>query len=128
VKTKSKIKYGVAPLPLAGQMPVALDPTSRELPKKKKRMARLAAADPNDPLAMIRKDELAFLLGVNPWTIDGWRKAGRIPQPITLSPQIVVWRRSDIDAWLRERQSASAQNPSPNPRARTQHREATDDA
>jgi predicted DNA-binding transcriptional regulator AlpA len=57
-----------------------------------------------DPLALIRKAELAKLLDVNPWTIDNWRKRGLIPQPICLSPQIVAWRRSDVDHWLRDRE------------------------
>jgi predicted DNA-binding transcriptional regulator AlpA len=62
----------------------------------------------SDELALLRKRELATLLRVNPWTIDAWRKAGRIPQPVELSPQIVAWRRSDIARWLDERQSKSA--------------------
>jgi predicted DNA-binding transcriptional regulator AlpA len=57
-----------------------------------------------DPLALIRKRELAALLGVNPWTIDNWRKRGLIPPPIVLSPQVVAWRRSDIERWLVERE------------------------
>jgi predicted DNA-binding transcriptional regulator AlpA len=69
-----------------------------------------------DPLALIHKHELAALLSVNPWTLDNWRKSGRMPPPIALSPQIVAWRRSDIDAWLRERQAAAAQHRPPNPR------------
>jgi hypothetical protein len=28
----------------------------------------------DDPLALIRKAELSKLLGVNPWTVDNWRK------------------------------------------------------
>jgi predicted DNA-binding transcriptional regulator AlpA len=58
----------------------------------------------NDPLQLIRKRELARLLRVNPWTIDNWRKRGRIPAPVCISPQIVAWRRTDIDRWLIERQ------------------------
>jgi predicted DNA-binding transcriptional regulator AlpA len=85
--------------------------------KTGRRRVHLApSANLNDPLALIRKRDLAVLLGVNSWTIDNWRKRGRIPQPIILSPQIVAWRRADIDAWLRERQTAAAQNRSPNPR------------
>jgi predicted DNA-binding transcriptional regulator AlpA/DNA-binding CsgD family transcriptional regulator len=56
-----------------------------------------------DGLAMIRKGELAAMIGVSPSTIDGWRKVGRIPAPIVLSPQVVAWRRSDIERWLIER-------------------------
>jgi len=45
-----------------------------------------------EPLQMIRKRELAKRLGVNPWTIDRWRKLGLIPEPIRLSDQVLVWR------------------------------------
>jgi predicted DNA-binding transcriptional regulator AlpA len=69
--------------------------------RSKDERRRLPSAD---PLALIRKRELAELLGVNPWTIDGWRKRGLIPPAIILSPQVVVWRRSDIERWLIERQ------------------------
>ena len=56
-----------------------------------------------DPLQLIRKRQLAKLLGVNVWTIDHWRRHGRIPQPIKLSAQILGWRRCDIDQWLDQR-------------------------
>jgi predicted DNA-binding transcriptional regulator AlpA len=71
---------------------------------RNKKLRERGPLDPNDPLALIRKDELAALLRVNPWTIDAWRKKKRIPEPIVISPQIVAWRRSDIDRWLIERQ------------------------
>ena len=47
-------------------------------------------------IQLIRKSELAKLLRVNPFTLDNWRKAGRLPQPLIISPQIVAWRRADI--------------------------------
>ena len=53
--------------------------------------------------------DLAALVGVNCWTIDNWRKANRIPPPIRIPPQIVAWRRTDIDPWLVERQLQPAQ-------------------
>jgi predicted DNA-binding transcriptional regulator AlpA len=73
--------------------------------RKARRRSRSPPYVSDDPLALIRKRELARLLGVNPWTIDGWRKAGTIPPPIILSGQIVAWKRSDIEAWLDERKA-----------------------
>jgi predicted DNA-binding transcriptional regulator AlpA len=63
----------------------------------------------DDELQLIRKRELAALLRVNPWTIDAWRKTGRIPQPLVLSAQFVAWRRSDIIRWLDEAKSTLPQ-------------------
>jgi predicted DNA-binding transcriptional regulator AlpA len=60
------------------------------------------------PLQLIKKRELAELLCVNPWTIDRWRKRGIIPQPITLSDQVLAWRISTIEQWLRQREAADA--------------------
>lgn len=57
-----------------------------------------------DPLALIRKHELAALLRVNPWTLDYWRKKGVMPAAIVLGPQTVAWRRCDIEKWLAQRQ------------------------
>ena len=59
-----------------------------------------------DPLELIRKRELARMLNVHAWTNDHWRRHGRIPPPIVLSPQVLGWRRSDIENWLKEKQEA----------------------
>jgi predicted DNA-binding transcriptional regulator AlpA len=59
-----------------------------------------------DPLELIRKRELAKILGVHVWTIDYWRRLGRIPPPIILSQQVVAWRRTDIEAWLDDKRVA----------------------
>jgi len=53
-----------------------------------------------DPIQLIRKRDLAKLLSVQPWTIDAWRRKGRLPAPVVLSPQIVAWKRQDIEQWL----------------------------
>jgi predicted DNA-binding transcriptional regulator AlpA len=47
-------------------------------------------------------------LGVNPWTIDNWRKSGKIPQPIRLSSKIIGWRASTVRQWLNDREGQSA--------------------
>lgn len=61
-----------------------------------------------DPMQLIRKRELAKLLGVNPWTLDNWRRRGSIPKPIILSGQVVAWRRLEIERWLAEREAETA--------------------
>jgi predicted DNA-binding transcriptional regulator AlpA len=73
----------------------------------------------DDALQLVRKRELAELLRINTFTLDNWRKAGLLPQPLTLSPQIVAWRRADILAWLAEREANPARTRAPNAR---QHR------
>jgi predicted DNA-binding transcriptional regulator AlpA len=61
-----------------------------------------------DPLACITKRELAKLLRVNKWTIDHWRKRGWLPAEIVASPQLVLWRRKDIDEWLEAKKANPA--------------------
>lgn len=68
----------------------------------------------DDELQLIRKHPLAQLLGVNPWTLDNWRKRGRIPEPIVLSPQIVAWPRAEILQWLDELRAKPACTRKPN--------------
>jgi predicted DNA-binding transcriptional regulator AlpA len=69
-------------------------------------MERVRVNTRPSPIDLIRKKPLAAKLGVNPWTLDRWRKAGQFPQPIWLSPSVPAWRVSDIDAWLRTKQAA----------------------
>jgi len=57
---------------------------------------------PHEPLTHLTKQDVARLCGVNPWTIDRWRKDPNsdFPQPVWLSDITPRWRRSDIEAWL----------------------------
>ena len=68
----------------------------------------------DDALQLIKKRELAQLLRVNPYTLDHWRKLGKIPEPIVLTPQLVAWRRSVILQWLEEREGRPARTRKPN--------------
>jgi predicted DNA-binding transcriptional regulator AlpA len=68
----------------------------------------------DDDLQLIRKRDLAKLLGINTWTVDEWRRRGRLPEPLVLSPQVVAWRRTDIDGWLRKCESKPALTRKPN--------------
>jgi predicted DNA-binding transcriptional regulator AlpA len=68
-----------------------------------------------DPLTHITKREVALLCGVNPWTIDRWRKhpSNNFPQPVWLSDVTPRWSRDAIAAWLQSRPSGglSPNNP-----------------
>lgn len=65
----------------------------------------MAELSPADPLALVRKRDLAKLLGIDRWTLDNWRRTGHFPQPLKLSEHIVAWRRSDVEAWLEKRKA-----------------------
>jgi predicted DNA-binding transcriptional regulator AlpA len=58
-------------------------------------------------LQLIHKRQLAELLGVNPWTLDRWRKLGHIPLPLKLTDGTLAWRISAIEKWLQEREEAA---------------------
>lgn len=48
----------------------------------------------------LRQKEVAELLGISTTTLWRWKKAGKIPQPISLSDQVIVWRTSTIEDWI----------------------------
>lgn len=50
----------------------------------------------------IRISDLAKQLDVTKVTIWRWRKEGRLPPAIAISPRIVGWKRETIEAWLDE--------------------------
>ncbi|GBL05521.1 AlpA family transcriptional regulator [Glaciecola sp. KUL10] len=51
----------------------------------------------------VRQNELAKYLGVSVVTLWNWRKNGYLPEPITLGPRFVGWKREVINSWLEER-------------------------
>lgn len=53
-----------------------------------------------DPL-VTRKQAAILLGGVNRVTLFRWEKSGRLPQPIRISPRVVGYRLSVIEALLR---------------------------
>jgi predicted DNA-binding transcriptional regulator AlpA len=54
-------------------------------------------------LALLRKRELARLLGVSHRTIDRWARMGKLPPAIRLSAHMRAWRLQDIQRWQAER-------------------------
>jgi predicted DNA-binding transcriptional regulator AlpA len=101
---------------------------SKQQPNQPLLNAGALGASP-DNLQLIHKKTLAELLGVHTWTIDLWRKKGRIPPPICLSPQIVCWRRVDIERWLAQREVQPIKTrDTPNQRARRHAQAEANDA
>jgi prophage regulatory protein len=49
---------------------------------------------------MLRRKQLADLLGVSAATIDKARLSGHFPAPIKLGSRAIGWRASDIMEWL----------------------------
>lgn len=47
---------------------------------------------------------IRLVVGLPPVTIWRLRKAGLFPEPIRLSAGRIGWRRSDLEAWLAERE------------------------
>lgn len=52
---------------------------------------------------MLKSREAARMIGVSPRTLAKWRHKGVGPQCVRLGYNLVVYRLSDIDAWIRER-------------------------
>lgn len=49
---------------------------------------------------LLRREELAKLLGVSLSTINRWVKAGKFPKPIKLGHRVVVWLSCDVEDFL----------------------------
>lgn len=55
----------------------------------------------------MRVRSLAAALDVSPATIWRWAAAGRIPQPVKLSPGVTAWKcDAELEAALKARESA----------------------
>lgn len=58
-----------------------------------------AALDPIEPL--LTADDLAAIAGVTVRTIRRWNELGQIPPALRIGA-VVRWRRSEIEAFLRD--------------------------
>lgn len=54
---------------------------------------------------MLRSREAARMIGISPRTLAKWRHRGVSPQCVRLGYNLVVYRLSDIDAWIREHEA-----------------------
>ena len=78
-------------------------PVSPKLRTLKPRQA--AGYDPASEI--IKPKHLRVVVGLSGCTVWRLRRAGEFPAPIRLSVGRVGYRRSDLEAWLAERQAAS---------------------
>jgi prophage regulatory protein len=71
--------------------------------------------DEKDPLFLegyLRAWDISpALVPVNAQTLWKWVRKGRFPAPIKLGPGTTAWRRADVYAWLKEKQSQSQVKP-----------------
>ncbi len=52
---------------------------------------------------IIRKKELALILGISEATVYRWIKSEGLPEPIKLGSNSVGWKLSEVQAWLDSR-------------------------
>ena len=77
---------------------------SHHLDRRAGLLVEAGAGDPND---MLTTKQVAAWLGLSATTLEIWRTEGRGPPFVRLSPRMVRYRRSDVQAWLTERTHAS---------------------
>ena len=65
------------------------------------------SAEPSGIPQLIRPNDLAAKLGIEPNTLFIWIKRGIIPRPIKLSKRAAAWKVETINAWLAEREAAN---------------------
>jgi prophage regulatory protein len=53
-----------------------------------------------NPNHLFRISEVSKQTSLAKSTIWLWVAQGKFPKPLSLSPTVKVWRRSDIDAWI----------------------------
>jgi predicted DNA-binding transcriptional regulator AlpA len=51
-------------------------------------------------IALITERELSKLLKVSVSSLARWRQSGHGPRFLALGPRRIIYRRSDVDAWL----------------------------
>ena len=74
----------------------------------------VSSPPPQSPLQLVRLSELAREIGVGPWTIRKWVKAGKFPAPIFINDAgSARWRVRDIDAWLEKQKRKRRRAPAP---------------
>jgi predicted DNA-binding transcriptional regulator AlpA len=100
-------------------------PSTPEVGRRPNRTATF----PNDPLALISKQQLSELLGISSYSIDRMRKPGHptydpsFPPVVWIGPSTARWRRTDIEAWLASRPHGGlAPDWQQHPRARRRRR------
>ncbi len=70
---------------------------------------RSSPEDAREPL--LRQREAADILNVSPRTLEAWRWRGGGPQYLQLSIRCIRYRRSDLEAWERDRERQNTSDP-----------------
>jgi predicted DNA-binding transcriptional regulator AlpA len=77
-------------------------------------LPREPSPEPKSPLALVRLSELSRELGVGPWTVRKWVKAGKFPAPLFINDKGAArWRVRDVDAWLEKQKRKRRRAPAP---------------
>ena len=50
--------------------------------------------------ALLTSEQVAEMLGVSHHTFRSWRKAGRAPLPVRISPKCLRWRPAEVERWI----------------------------
>jgi prophage regulatory protein len=56
---------------------------------------------------LIRIKDLIKIIPISRASIWRLSRAGKFPRPIRLAVRTTAWRKSEIEAWLREREAAA---------------------
>lgn len=69
---------------------------------------KIASLKPNtDPDALLREDEAARLLGVQPRSLQKWRSVGGGPVFVAISSRCIRYRRADLLRFAEDRLKTS---------------------
>ena len=68
-----------------------------------------------EQITVLRRTDVCAALGVSPWTLDRWIRAGEFPSPIYLTPtsNVGAWRLRDVENFLEKRRRARRVKPKP---------------
>ena len=65
-------------------------------------------ASEHDPLVLAPAARRLYFGGVNRSTLAEWIRAGKLPQPICLTPKTRGWRKSTLDRFLADHTKGAA--------------------
>ncbi len=57
----------------------------------------------DDFIRIVRWPEIGEMLGVSRNTIDRWEKSGKFPKKIYLGENIIGYKLSEINKWIKEK-------------------------
>ena len=57
---------------------------------------------------LLRRPVVESVTGLSRSTLYDWMKRGEFPQPVKLGTRLVAWRESDVNEWLKSRETKAA--------------------